>query len=150
MGRPSEYTEQTALLICDRLASGESLRKICADPDMPVISTVFLWLSKHSAFSNQYARARESWADATFEETLEIADNSRNDTQTDDEGRPIVNHDNIQRARLRVDTRKWALARMAPKRYGDKVETTLKGDPENPVQVVKTVWNLAPLKRSGV
>jgi len=33
-----------------------------------------------------------------------------------------VDHEHIQRARLRVDTRKWILSKMLPKVYGDKFQ----------------------------
>jgi hypothetical protein len=37
------------------------------------------------------------------------------------------NRKNIQRSRLRVDARKWAAAKLAPKKYGDRVENDVKG-----------------------
>ena len=35
LGRPSDYNEDIATTICDRLADGESLRAICASAGMP-------------------------------------------------------------------------------------------------------------------
>ncbi|HWN78491.1 MAG TPA: hypothetical protein VNN81_11595 [Bradyrhizobium sp.] len=35
--------------------------------------------------------------------------------------------ENIQRSRLRVDARKWAATRLAPRKYGDRVEHDVKG-----------------------
>lgn len=134
-GRPSTYSEATALEICDRLSSGRSLRSITQDEDMPVISTVFLWLSKHEEFSKQYARAREAQADAMLEEILVIADDGTGDSWVDDEGVERVNQDVIGRSRLRVDARKWAMSKMAPRKYGDKLE--LSGDPDRPVAITK-------------
>ena len=43
------------------------------------------------------------------------------------DGKTIVDHENIQRSRLRVDARTWAAARLAPKKYGDRVEHDMKG-----------------------
>ena len=74
MGRPSDYSPEICAEICARLADGRSLRSICRDDDMPHTATVFVWLEKHPAFSEQYARARESQADALFDEALDIAD----------------------------------------------------------------------------
>ncbi len=143
-GRPTDYSDAVADLICERLSGGESLRSICRDPEMPGMTTVFRWLSKHKQFRNQYTLAREFWAEATFEETIEIADDGRNDTYTDDKGNEIVNHDVIARSRLRVDTRKWAMARMNWRRFGDKVEATLKGDKDSPLEQKITVFELVP------
>jgi hypothetical protein len=122
-GRPTKYTAALARMICRRLAEGESLRKICADEKMPAISTVMLWLfdGEHEEFSERYARAREAQAEIRADEIVDIADDSVNDTMTDEDGKTIVNYDHIQRSRLRVDARKWVAAKLLPKRYGDKV-----------------------------
>jgi len=106
IGRPSTYTEEMATTICERIADGESLRKICNEPDMPPKKTVLAWLKVHEDFRTQYAQARDEQADALFDETLHIAD-----TEED-----------WQRARLRIDTRKWVAGKLRPKKYGDKVD----------------------------
>ena len=72
-----------------------------------------------------------------FEEMLEIADDGSNDwmerTGKDGEtGDKVVDHEHVSRSKLRVDTRKWMLARMAPKKYGDATNIKLSGDAENP------------------
>jgi hypothetical protein len=63
-----------------------------------------------------------------------IADDGKNDTYEDDEGRTRTDHDVIARSRLRVDTRKWYLSKVLPKIYGDR--TIHAGDPENPIDLV--------------
>ncbi|HAU5608274.1 terminase small subunit-like protein [Citrobacter koseri] len=108
-GRPSDYLPEVADDICALLANGESLVKVCKRPGMPGKATVFRWLSEHEEFRDKYAKAVEARADAVFEELFEIADNA------DEESAAVA------KARLRIDTRKWALARMNPKKYGDKV-----------------------------
>jgi hypothetical protein len=101
---------------------GESLRTICLSDDMPSATTVFRWLAdaRYAAFREQYTRAREAQADHLAEEILQIADDGRNDTYETD-GVVAVNHDAIQRSRLRVDARKWLAGKLAPKKYGDKL-----------------------------
>lgn len=121
MGRPTDYNDAIATVICDRIAEGESLRKICLDDGIPDKATVFRWLAAHEAFRDQYAHAREAQADKMAEEILDIADDGRNDTYTDGEGEVRTDHDVIARSRLRVDARKWLASKMAPKKYGDKV-----------------------------
>jgi hypothetical protein len=37
----------------------------------------------------------------------------------------------VQKQRLQVDTRKWLLSKLAPKKFGDKIEVS--GDPANPL-----------------
>ena len=114
-GRPSDYSEELAAYICSEIASGRSLRSICDDEGMPDKSTVFRWLSKHEAFRDQYARAQEDRTSALAEDILDIAD--QYDTLAE-----AMNPDLIQRAKLRIDARKWLMSKMAPKRYGDKTE----------------------------
>ena len=128
-GRPTRYTADTASTICSRLAGGESLRSICRDDTMPSLSTVMGWLfdGEHEEFSQQYASAREVQAEVWADEIVAIADDTTADLTTDKDGKEIVRHENIQRARLRVDARKWIAAKLLPKRYGDKLQHTGEG-----------------------
>lgn len=138
IGRPSEYSQEIADAICSQIANGKSLRKICEAESMPDVSTVIRWLAddQRAEFRAQYARAREAQADLLAEQILEIADDGTNDTQVDDNGLARVDHDHIARSRLRVDSRKWLAAKLAPKKYGDKLAV---GGAEDlgPVQVTK-------------
>ena len=128
-GRPTRYTPKVAADICTRLAEGESLRAICRDGAMPALRTVMGWLfdGEHEEFSQQYASAREVQAEVWADEIVSIADDSSSDVTTDKDGKEIVNHEHIQRSRLRVDTRKWVASKLLPKRYGDKIQHTGEG-----------------------
>lgn len=127
MGRPSDYNEETAAELCARMVDGpRSLRSVCRDDDMPALATVFRWLERHESFREQYARACEARADADAEEIRDIADDGTNDwmEKTGKEGEHlgwILNGEAVQRSRLRVDTRKWLMAKMKPKKYGERV-----------------------------
>lgn len=129
MGRPSEYSEETAATICDRLTEGQSLRKITLSDDMPAASTIYKWLANNPTFAEQYAHARDAQADTLADEILDIADDGTNDWMERDDG-PEYNGDAVARSRLRVDARKWIAAKLKPKKYGDK--TLLGSDPDNP------------------
>lgn len=134
------FSQETADIICERIAAGESVRTICADEGMPACSTVFKWLSENEAFSEQYARARETQADTIFDEILEIADDARNDwmeRRGEEDAGWVANGEHIQRSRLRIDARKWMAGKLRPKKYGEKLE--LAGDPTNPVSVVHRI-----------
>jgi hypothetical protein len=143
MARPSEYTDETAALICARMAEGESLRSICRSDDMPGLSTVFQWLQRHSQFADQYARAIEARATVMEEEILQIADDASGDMIEGDDGAVRQNAEFVARSRLKVDTRKWLMARMAPKKYGDKIEATLQGG-DKPIEHKVTRIELVP------
>src|SRR6266404_7464278 len=139
MGRPSDYTPELASLICARMAQGESVRSICRDEEMPATSSIFLWLSRHKEFSEQYARALEARTNAMSEEILEFSDDGKNDTYEDGDGNTSTNHDVIARSRLRVDTRKWLMARMAPKKYGDKLQQEVSGPDGGPLSTITRI-----------
>jgi hypothetical protein len=120
-GRPTSYTKELADRILARIAAGDSLRKICKPKTMPAESTVRLWATEdRNGFSAQYTRAREAQMDALAEDILEIADG---------EG-------DVNRARLRVDTRKWLMSKIAPKRFGEKRSHELSGPNGGPIQTV--------------
>lgn len=126
MARPSEFTQELADSICERLISGESLRTICDGDEMPGKSTVCRWLATNEAFRDQYARAREMQADILADETLDIADDGRNDwiEKYNKDGDAVgwqVNGEAIGRSKLRVDARRWYAGKLAPKKYGDKL-----------------------------
>lgn len=131
MPRHSDYTEELGDEICERLADGESLRRICLSDHMPSKSAVFRWLAANEEFRNRYARAREAQADTMADEILDIADDGTNDYMETPEGGERYNGDAIQRSKLRVDARKWVAAKLKPKVYGDKIDVTSGGEKLN-------------------
>jgi hypothetical protein len=140
VARPSDYTQDLADRLCSRLSEGESMRAICRDDDMPDKSTVFRWLRIHAEFRDQYARAKEESTDAMFEDLLDIADDGSNDwmERYDSEQACIgwrENGEALQRSKLRVDARKWALSKLKPKKYGDKLQQEISGPDGGPVSV---------------
>ncbi|MDC4238340.1 terminase small subunit [Pasteurella multocida] len=112
-GRPSSYMQEVADDICMLLSQGESLTKICERQGFPPKKTVLYWLRTNSEFRTQYAYAREMQTEAMLEDLFTIADSAT--------------PEDVQVAKLRVDARKWAMSRLAPKKYGDKVTQEISG-----------------------
>lgn len=137
IGRPKSFTEEIAATICDRIAKGESVRTICLDDGMPDARTVYRWLEDLEPFRQQYARAREAQADYYAEQIIEIADDGANDTYVDENGNKRTDQDVVARSRLRVDARKWYASKLAPKKYGDKIEHS--GTGENGALVIEII-----------
>lgn len=150
MGRPSKYTKALSESICSRIAGGESLVRICKSPNMPNRVTVLRWIASDEDFCNRYARAREAQADCLFEEILEIADNGSNDTYVDKDGKECIDYDVIARSKLRVDARKWAAAKLAPKKYGDKIQQEISGKDGQPLSAPVNNIILTPEKLEEV
>lgn len=135
VGRPSLYNFELAEKICLEIAtSSHGLHFICKNnPEFPDYATVFRWLNnpKHEEFRDLYARAKEEQAEYMAEETLGIADDSRQDTEIrySASGEPYEVEDKewASRSRLRVETRKWLMSKLKPKKFGDKIDVTTDG-----------------------
>lgn len=140
---PVWKTQEIVDAICHRICEGESLRSICRDQGMPSIGTVLRWMTEEEKFKDQYALALKIRSDAFFEEIFDIADDSSKDyverLDGDGSAQMVANAEHIQRSRLRVDTRKWAMGRMNPKKYGDLTRTELTGADGTPLQGLVTI-----------
>ena len=79
------------------------------------------WLNIRSFVTS--TRRQQRLGPTLFEEIFEIADDV------------IPDAAEVAKARLRVDTRKWALARMNPRKYGDKVTNELVGKDGGAIQI---------------
>ena len=116
MGRPSKFTKKLADAICVLLERGDSLRDICAMPDMPDKSTIQRWLKNNESFRDQYAQARESYNDDEFDAMDKL------DLMLL-EGKIEANAH-----RSLIDSKKWRIMKRNPKKYGDKVNHEVGGN----------------------
>ena len=125
-GRPTDYTTELADEICSTIAlSSKGIGRLCKDnPSWPTKETIFSWLKTYGDFSDQYARAKRLQIEVLVDEIIEIADDSSQDNIINKQGQIICNNESINRARLRIDTRKWIASKLAPKIYGDKIDNT--------------------------
>ena len=113
--RPSRYSSERARAICDAAASGESLADICARPDRPDRDVVSRWLATNTDFQAAYARALEVLADRYAEEILALADGTGDGAS---EPGKRDGADTVARLKIRIDTRKWLMAKLAPNKNG--------------------------------
>jgi hypothetical protein len=120
-----EFTEEIFTAICERMANGEGLRKICGDTDMPSRSTFLRWVENDTGRQAKYQKAREALMDWYSEEILAIAWDDSKDTIKREGKADLCNHEWIARSRLKVDTLKFLMAKLHPKRYGDKLPETV-------------------------
>ena len=127
-GRPSSFSPDAANEICERLAKGESLRAICGDQEggwLPSETTVRRWLAGaedwNEEFRRQYAYARDVQADTKFDQAWDIAEKAT--------------AENVQVARLQIDTIKWQAGKLAPKKYGEKVAVVGGGPDDEPIKI---------------
>jgi len=110
--------------IISEIADGKSLRETCRELNAKP-SNFLRWIESSPLLVEQYARAMQIRSDIIFDEILDIADDGSNDLMTiqkGDESYEMENKEVTNRSKLRVDARKWVLAKMQPKKYGDKME----------------------------
>lgn len=119
-GRPEIYTDALAEKVLGLIAGGDdepkSLHEICKEAWAPGHTSVFKWLKENKGFADKYARARELQADWYFDQMDKIARDCG------------YTHEDIGRARLQIDTLKWKLSKMIPKKYGDKLDVAHEGN----------------------
>lgn len=123
-------------LVFDFMSQGESLRQACIAAGVST-ATIMRWVAEDEALREQYMCAREALIDKLADELLEIADTplEGEETEFSDQGTKVKRGDMLGHRKLQVDTRKWVLSKLAPKKYGDKVENTIVGDVEKPLVI---------------
>lgn len=138
MSQESQYTDEIAKDVCVKIMSGMSVREIGKQDDMPTDTCIFNWLAQdkgkdaegNGGFVEQYTRAKEIQAEMMSEDILSISDEANNDymERKDKEDHTtgwVLNGEHVQRSRLRVESRKWLMGKLKPKKYGDKITTDL-------------------------
>jgi transposase-like protein len=165
---PTRYTPELVQTICDQLASGKSLRQICAAPDMPDRHTVRRWVVQYPEFREQYEAARLLWADELFEQIAELSAQARRIAE-EAEGKGLNAHATVAALREEIRGLMWVCARLRPDKYGDRISAEVSGlgskdliperaaDPDRIAQalllmieapVARTI--AAPLARTGI
>ena len=137
MTRPSKYSQELANKICEQIANGKSLRAVCRGKNIPDTRTVRRWLQDNEEFRLQYAQAREDQADFHADELIAIADTEKD----------------ANRARVRIDARKWVASKLRPKVYGERVTAEVTGKDGGAIETKSThdiASGVAFLLRKGV
>ena len=126
------YSEKLGQEICRRIASGEVLTIICAEPTIPPIDTVHDWLEaaddvELSAFQSMYEKAQRRQSRVFEDQLIEIADDSTNDyidkvNQRSKETFRVLDAENISRSKLRIDMRLRVLKARDPVKWGDNTQ----------------------------
>ena len=135
---PNQYSAKIAAGICEGLTDGKTLRSICKEAGMPDERSVRRWaLDKEHPFYEQYERARFVGYFAMADEIIDISDDAAKDCierTKDGKTETVVDHENINRSRLRVESRKWLLSKALPKIYGDKLTAEVSGRDGGPIE----------------
>jgi hypothetical protein len=119
-----EDKERISTEVLHEMRSGLSAFKACKLAGVPQ-STFCRWVDEDSQLAEHYARAREDLIEMIATEIMEISDQDVGMTDGKKDWAAVQKH------KLQVDSRKWLLSKLAPKKYGDKLE--LSGDAQNPL-----------------
>jgi hypothetical protein len=139
--KPALYTPWLGAEICAGLAEGRTLRQICRSSSMPHYSTVLGWVDDDiDGFRRRYHEARRHGAEQLFEQMLEVAANTSEDAEIrlDNKGMPYaaINGFAIARAKLIIDTMRYSLAKLYPRKYGELSEKIAEREEEQARQEV--------------
>ena len=119
--RPNPLDEGILDRICDGLIEGKSITQVCEPKDMPHWTMVYRTMAKDPVFANEIARAREAQQEFIADDIVEMADKA--------------NVDDVNVVRLQIWARQWRAAKLAPKKYGDKVTQEITGANGAPIQL---------------
>lgn len=113
--------------ICEEISKGNSLRKVLLNQNMPDQNTFYKWIDNNVDKKEQYARACHERQEVLFEEIIEISDNNEG-LIFDEFGNKKMDSGFVQLKKLKIDTRKWMLGKMNPKKFGDKIQQEHSGE----------------------
>lgn len=138
-------TEEIFAAILDTMREGNGIRRACKINGVSP-STFWSHCSKERApdLFERYTAARVASWDAMAEQIIEIADTPiEATTRTTKETQhgtfeEVKVGDNVARSHLSVESRKWLLARMRPKKYGHKADESADRSKE-PTEIVRRV-----------
>ena len=123
--KPERDKSAICQAVLQGMRDGLSAFKACQAAGVPQ-STFNRWVDADAKLAEDYAHAREDLIERMANEVLELADSEVPET-----GDGKKDWQAIQKHKLQVDTRKWLLSKLAPKKYGEKLEVS--GDPANPL-----------------
>lgn len=152
-GRPSGYNEEIASRILSEIATNrKGLETICNEnPDFPRPATIYLWMIQRPEFSEKYARAKEDSLQVLEDELLELSDNTQLgviETIKPDGTREIKRSDMIEHRKLQIETRKWLMGKLKPKKYGDKLTQEHTGPDGKELRVtIRSVLSAPPQRQ---
>jgi len=127
MAYSQEQIEDTFNDILYEIEQGNSLISILRRKEFPSTATFYQWLEADEDKAKRYVRACEIRADVIFEDIIDIADHSNEDHT------PFTGANVVQRDRLKIDARKWIVAKLHPKKYSDRVYQDITTHQEQPL-----------------
>lgn len=111
-GRPSEYSEAKADMICREIEKGRTLTSIIKEMNVS-IDCVYGWLSAYDTFSERYKISRERMARSLTDELID-------DTKAAKPEEALL-------LKVKGNILQWAISRFNPREFGDTKRLELSG-----------------------
>jgi hypothetical protein len=143
-GRPTIFTEILAAKICQRIADGESIRAICSDSDMPSTTAIFRWIAngKYDGFRQLYESSMQIRLETLGDGLIELAD-----APIERNAAGAIDSAAVQMRRLQIETRRWILSKLLPRKYGDRMGLDHQGEGFNLTVVTGVPESFASLEQ---
>jgi hypothetical protein len=127
------------------IAQGYTLRQIANLKGMPGMNLMLKWYAEKPEFRQRIEKAKTELVERFAEDILDIADDASNDYMVriarNGEEVKSLDHDNVNRSKLRIETRKWLMSKLRPERSGDNMRIDKK------VDIVARVEAMTPQQR---
>lgn len=129
-GAECKYTHELSVRICNAIASTtDSMAKMCEDNNFPCTLTIRRWRYSMPEFAERYNAAKIEQLELKLQEHKDIIERVLAEhTYVDAQGNKRIDAAAVALAKLELDDNKWFGARLLPKKYGEKIETTVKID----------------------
>lgn len=129
-GYSEEQRENIVKAICEDVIENKlSFTQAVNNSPISYVS-FFNWITESEKLKALYNYAREIRSDILFEEIIDIADTTEIGETIKDTPAGITTEtgDMLGHRKLKIDARKWVIAKMQPKKYGDKLDLTTDGE----------------------
>ena len=131
-GRPAfQWTPEMEEEILSGIVAGKGIRQVVIEgsANLPGVDTIYKRLATDAGFAERYAHAREMQQDTYAEEIIAIADGMH----------PLFVGKEADEKRLAIETRKWIMGKLRPKKYNDKLVAEITGANGAPLIPTKTI-----------
>lgn len=118
-----KFNFDMALLICQKVREGATLKEIGDDSTLPSLTVIHYWRRTNATFDEEIKLARKDRAEYYADKVIEIAEQ-------------VVDKDDVPVAKFKADQYKWAAEKGDPSSYGNKIEHT--GSNTAPALIVVT------------
>ena len=120
-----DWTDDLVARICLEVASGRGIAEVSQDDWCPSEPSIYRRMASDPEFADAIGKARASQQEREVEECVRMAD--------------AATPEDWQVVKLRIWARQWRASKLAPKKYGERLQVA--GDPAAPLTV--TVVRLA-------